>query len=235
MNRYTASPTVMNEALRILREHQMVEVRREPNGVVFVAAQPPHVRLSAVQLWFHHTNVSPAWMFEMRVRVEIRAMPEAFMRITSVEIERLVECLRIMAETEDASRYLEAAFGFHHVLVQASGDELLEEMHRMLLTVLRVSRARAAFTPDADAFRTRSVDIHRQLIDALRSRDREAFTRWAHTQYETMVRAGVDVRSGERVRVGPVWAGLPEDDARPGPLRSERRDVPSAPRTGTTA
>lgn len=211
MEEHGASPTVINEALGLLRERHMVEVRRGPAGGVYVAGQPPHARLGAVHLWFHHTNVSPAWMFELRVRVQHRAMPEAFARVTDQDLEGLESRHRTMVETDDAAEYLEAAFSFHHILVAAAQDPLLEEMHRMVLTVLRVALARAVFPPESGAYRARSVTVHRQLIDALRSRDYEAFSRWERTQYETLVRGGMDV-SSDQLRVGPLWEGLPAAD-----------------------
>lgn len=213
MKRFEASPTAINEALGILRDRQLIEVRRGPGGGVFVASRPPHVRLGVVHLWFNHTNVSPAWMFELRVRVENRAVPRVLARITDADIERLEDLLRIIAGTDDPEAYLEAAFGFHDVLVRVAGDDLLSEMHRMLLTVLRVSRARATFSPDVEVHRPRSVMIHRELIDALRTGDEVRFERFIAAHFQTMMRTGMDIGSDEAVAV-PVWSNLPAGSSR---------------------
>ncbi|MEI2778296.1 MAG: FCD domain-containing protein [Tetrasphaera sp.] len=209
MERYGASPTVINEALGLLRERQLVEVRRGPAGGVYVADQPPHVRLGAVHLWFHPTNVSPAWMFELRVRIQHRAMPEAFARVTAASLDQLETLHATMVHTTEAAEYLEAAFSFHHVLVAAAADDLLEEMHRMVLTALRVALARAVFPAESSAYRARSITIHRQLIDALRAQDFAAFTHWERTQYASLIRGGTDSLS-DPMSMGPIWGGLPE-------------------------
>ena len=45
MERFGISPTVCNEALRILRDRDLVMVRPGPGGGIFVANVPPQVRL----------------------------------------------------------------------------------------------------------------------------------------------------------------------------------------------
>lgn len=211
MTKFDASPTVMNEALGILREHGMVEVRRGPAGGVFVATQPPHVRLGSLGLWFHHTNVSPAWMFELRVRVEDETAPMAYERMTGAHLATLERLQEVITTSDSAEEYLEAILDFHHILVQAAENSLLEEMHLMLLTVLRASLARAAFVEDSGDSRCHTVDIHRRIIDALRDRDREAFDAAMAAHHTSVVRSSTDaalIASSER---RPIWHGLPEE------------------------
>src|SRR6202012_1456353 len=49
IDRFEASPPVMNEALRILRERDLVTVRPGPNGGVMVARPPPPPRPGGVR------------------------------------------------------------------------------------------------------------------------------------------------------------------------------------------
>src|SRR5260221_14011531 len=70
MVEHDVSPTVMNETLRILRDRGLVVVRPGPGGGVFVANQPPQVRLGALDLWFSGSGTDPLDLFEARNHLE---------------------------------------------------------------------------------------------------------------------------------------------------------------------
>src|ERR1700691_3283909 len=57
--RFGASPPVINEALRILRERDLVTVKPGPNGGVIVGNPPPPLRLGGVDVWHQGPNVEP--------------------------------------------------------------------------------------------------------------------------------------------------------------------------------
>ncbi|MDX8030413.1 VOC family protein [Lentzea sp. BCCO 10_0856] len=52
IERFGVSANAMNEALRILRERGVVNVKPGVQGGVFIAQPPPQVRLGVIDLWF---------------------------------------------------------------------------------------------------------------------------------------------------------------------------------------
>ncbi|MEV5302815.1 MULTISPECIES: FadR/GntR family transcriptional regulator [Amycolatopsis methanolica group] len=66
ITRFSVSAPVINEALRILRERELVTVKPGPKGGVFVANPPPQVRLGGIDLWFQGLSVEPEQLFEAR-------------------------------------------------------------------------------------------------------------------------------------------------------------------------
>jgi DNA-binding FadR family transcriptional regulator len=75
IDRFEASPPVMNEALRILRERDLVTVRPGPNGGVMVASLPPQLRLGGIDVWHQGLTAEPEKLFEARSQLAAEPPP----------------------------------------------------------------------------------------------------------------------------------------------------------------
>src|SRR4051812_29573864 len=66
IDRFGVSASAMNEALRILRERGVIQVRPGAQGGVFIAQPPPQLRLGVIDVWFRGLLVDPVDLFEAR-------------------------------------------------------------------------------------------------------------------------------------------------------------------------
>src|SRR6201995_1673467 len=71
IDRLHAAPPGRNEALRILRERDLVPARPGPNGGVMVASPPPQLRLGGIDVWHHGLSAEPEKLFEARATLDL--------------------------------------------------------------------------------------------------------------------------------------------------------------------
>src|SRR6201996_1813965 len=89
IDRFEASPPVMNEALRILRERDLVTVRPGPNGGVIVSSPPPQLRLGGIDVWHQGLTVEPEQLFEARSQLDTLLTSVAAQRATPEDIRTM--------------------------------------------------------------------------------------------------------------------------------------------------
>jgi DNA-binding FadR family transcriptional regulator len=197
MERFGISPTIMNEALRILRDRGMVTVRPGTNGGIFVASLPPQVRLGAMDLWFHEsgTGAHPLELFEARVHLEARLTEVAFERATDADVAEMRAALRAMRRAEDANAYLDGVLTLHRALVRAARVPVLDGMHQAVLAILRGTLTRAVFTDGHERMLRHSIDVHDGLVDAIENRDRVVFNKIMRLHEDDLIRVGDPRRS----------------------------------------
>jgi len=175
IDRFGVSPSVMNEALHILRERGLVEVRPGVNGGVFVAAQPAQVRLGALDVWFSRTIADPVELFEARVRLDELFAGVALERATPEDVRAMEWALHEMAAARDEPRaYLEATMRLHHAIARAARIAVLVGMYESILALLRGAITRAAYTSGHREMVGHALEAHGNLVTAIRDQDREA-------------------------------------------------------------
>ena len=170
--RYDVSPPVMNEALRILRERDLVTVRPGPNGGVIVASPPPQLRLGGIDVWHQGLTVEPEQLFEARSQLDTLLTTVAAQRATPEDIRAMEWALDDMrAAGDDARAFLDANMRLHVAIARASRIELLAGFYESIVTLLSTTMTKAIFVQDKDELREHNLQVHADLILAIRDQD----------------------------------------------------------------
>ncbi|MFC4942407.1 FadR/GntR family transcriptional regulator [Pseudonocardia sp. GCM10023141] len=174
IGRFEVSPGVMNEALRLLRDRELITVKPGPNGGVFTADQPPGVRLGALDLWFQGLTVPPLDIFESRTLLEEMFNNLALQNSSPhdhIAMERALQ--RMNNSAEDPRGFFEANVEFHRAIARSTGVTVLTSIYDSLVTVLTGALVRAAWTSGHEATIDHNLRVHGQILEAIRARDRK--------------------------------------------------------------
>lgn len=169
--RFSVSRPVVREALLRLREDGFVAARHGVGS--FVRRRPPqglieHARADDVAGLMR--------CMEARLAVEAATARHAALRATPQDLERLEEALSVMETTMRARQPVrEADFDFHMAVARASGNEIFCEMlnatRPLMLQAIAVAQK---LTSEGSEARIEAVlEEHRQILEAIRSRDAE--------------------------------------------------------------
>ncbi|MGK2882685.1 MAG: FadR/GntR family transcriptional regulator [Mycobacterium sp.] len=175
IQRFALSPTVANEALRILRNSGLVSVRPGNRGGLFVASQRPHLRLGATDFWFTESDPPAVELFEARVHLENTLTPIAFGRATEQDVTWMREALDQMESARDPVHFFVAVMQVHRTLVAAARIRVLDGMHQAIVASLSSRLTRADFVPGYEDVLQHSLWVHVAMVDAIERRDQEAF------------------------------------------------------------
>jgi DNA-binding FadR family transcriptional regulator len=172
IDRFEASPPVMNEALRILRERDLVIVRPGPNGGVMVASPPPQLRLGGIDVWHQGLTAQPEKLFEARSQLDLLLTMTAAQRATPEDIRTMEWALDDMrAAGHDAKAFLHANMRLHLAIARASRVDLLGDFYESIVTLLSATMTKAAFVEDTDELLEHNLQVHANLITAIRDQD----------------------------------------------------------------
>lgn len=188
MRRFALSPTVANEALRILRHSGLVSVRPGNRGGLFVASQRPHLRLGATDFWFTEGDPPAVELFEARVYLENTLTPIAFGRSTEQDVACMREALDQMESARDPIGFFVAVMQVHRTLVTAARVRVLDGMHQAIVASLTARLTRAVFVPGYEDVLQHSVWVHVAMVDAIERRDQEAFDKLSVLHNEDLQR-----------------------------------------------
>src|ERR1700761_5729821 len=172
IRRFGVSPPVMNEALRILRERNLVTVRPGPNGGVIVDSPPPQIRLGGIDVWHQGLTVDPEQLFDARTHLDDLLTTVAVQRATPDDIRAMEWALDDMrAAGDDARAFLHANMRFHLAVARASKIELLAALYESIVAVLGATMTKAAFVDPTHQLRPHNLQVHADLIAAIRDQD----------------------------------------------------------------
>jgi DNA-binding FadR family transcriptional regulator len=167
------SRPTLREAVRILVEAGLLEVRRGPGGGMFIAADVVPVELVRETATMRVGEV--AAVLEARRLVEPRVAQLAAVRAGEEDfaaLERSIEAMRRIAERgytpDDEDRFLQLDGQFHLALARASANPTVETLMRTLIRQLEVARDMAMNLPLVPEW---TIDIHERTLAAVRSGD----------------------------------------------------------------
>ncbi|MGQ0482014.1 MAG: FadR/GntR family transcriptional regulator [Pseudonocardia sp.] len=189
IGRFGVSPAVLNEALRILRDRDLVDVRPGPNGGVIVANPPPQVRLGGVDVWFSGLAVTPEQLFEARTYLDALFPAPAMQRADDADLAAMDRALADMRGAgDDARDWLDANIALHLAIARASRIEVLVGLYQSVTTTLRVAVSRVQFVPGSESLRRHNLDVHANLVTAIRERNPVALEKSVALHREDMLR-----------------------------------------------
>jgi DNA-binding FadR family transcriptional regulator len=172
IGRFEVSPPVMNEALHILRERDLVTVKPGPHGGVIVTSPPPQLRLGGIDVWHQGLTVEPEQLFEARSQLDMLLTTVAAQRATPEDIRAMESALDDMrAAGDDARAFLEANMALHLAVARASRVDLLAGFYESIVTLLASTMTKAVFVQDQDELLEHNLQVHANLIIAIRDQD----------------------------------------------------------------
>jgi DNA-binding FadR family transcriptional regulator len=189
ITRFGVSPAVMNEALRILRERSLVTVRPGPNGGVIVDSPPPQVRLGGIDVWHQGLTIDPEQLFDARSHLDTLLTTVALQRATPEDIRAMEWALDDMrAAGEDARAFLDANMRLHLAVARASRIELLAGLYESIVAVLSTTMTKAAFVTGKQELLRHNLQVHADLIAAIRDKDATTLQKLLTLHHQDTVR-----------------------------------------------
>jgi DNA-binding FadR family transcriptional regulator len=189
ITRFAVSPAVMNEALRILRERSLVTVRPGPNGGVIVDSPPPQVRLGGIDVWHQGLTIDPEQLFDARSHLDTLLTTVALQRATPEDIRAMEWALDDMRSAgDDARAFLDANMRLHLAIARASRIELLAGLYESIVAVLSTTMTKAAFVNDKHELLRHNLQVHADLIAAIRDRDATSLQKLLTLHHQDTVR-----------------------------------------------
>jgi DNA-binding FadR family transcriptional regulator len=189
MKRFAVSPTVINEALRILRDRGLVAVKPGPGGGVSVASRPPQVRLGAIDLWFTGAGSDPLDLFEARMHLEETLTRVAVDRAGPSDIRDMEWALESMRSADDPRAYLEANMRLHLAVARAARIPILTGMYEAIIAIISGTLTRAAVIADHEEMYAHNLAVHTEIVAAIRDGNREALEKLMGLHGQDLVRA----------------------------------------------
>ena len=169
-----ASRTVLREVIKVLAAKGLVESR--PKTGTRVSARQRWNLLDPDVLAWQQDGASPvaflSKLTEVRLIIEPAAAELAARRATEKEIEAIEGALGVMeaalrGDGEDYEAFDRADILFHQGIVQACGNDLLQQMGRVVYSALLLSfHATSRLPGRAKA----SLPEHRAIVNAIRGR-----------------------------------------------------------------
>jgi DNA-binding FadR family transcriptional regulator len=189
ITRFGASPPVINEALRILRERDLVMVKPGPGGGVIVGHPPPQLRLGGIDVWHQGLTVEPEQLFEARSQLDNLLTMVAAQRATPEDIRAMEWALDDMrAASRDARAFLDANMRLHLAIARASRIELLAGFYESIVTLLSSTMTKATFVVDTGELLEHNLQVHADLIIAIRDQNPTALQKLLTLHHQDTIR-----------------------------------------------
>jgi len=167
------SRPTLREAIAVLAEAGLLNVRRGPGGGMFVASDVVPVELVRQRSSMRLGEV--ASVLEARRLLEPRVAQLAAVRAGDADfsaLERSIEAMRAIVDAgygpADEDRFLQLDVQFHLALARATGNPTVETLMRALIRQLEIARDMAMHAPAVPEW---TIDIHERTLAAVRAGD----------------------------------------------------------------
>ncbi len=180
-----ASRIVARDALRTLQALGVVEIKVGAGGGARIARGNPALFAEALAVQLNLAGVSVREMMDAQRAIETTAAELAAENATAEDLAKLRELLAEHEATiEDDAAYTRSCMRFHVAVAEASHNRVLVAQ---LLSLQHVSWPAQNRTL-TDAVARHILDVHRQLVDVIESRDAAAARRLMD-EHVKMIRA----------------------------------------------
>ena len=165
------SRPTLREAVKVLVDAGVLEVRRGPGGGMYVATDVVPTDLVRHSASLRLAEI--AAVLEARRLLEPRVAQLAAERATEEDFEALERSIEAMRRLVDGGwhprhedRFLQLDVQFHLALARAAGNATVETLMRMLFRQLEIARDMAMHVPLVPEW---TIGIHERTLAALRS------------------------------------------------------------------
>ncbi|MFZ0216618.1 MAG: FCD domain-containing protein [Candidatus Dormiibacterota bacterium] len=201
------SRPTLREAIKVLVDAGVLEVRRGPSGGMFVTSEIVPADLHSIRLPLRLSDV--AGVLETRRLLEPRIAQLAALRATDHDFEAMTESIAaIRAEGGDRTRLHQLDSRFHLMMARASHNETVIELARLLrqrldfaLTLIR------SLPPDPN----RVADVHTRTLRAIMGGDATEIEAAIDEHLSVLEQAWEQETGRTRVRQIPDFL-LPHDE-----------------------
>jgi GntR family transcriptional regulator, transcriptional repressor for pyruvate dehydrogenase complex len=169
------SRPTLREAVKVLVEAGVLEVRRGPGGGMYVATDVVPTDLVRHSASLRLAEI--AAVLEARRMLEPRVAQLAAERATDEDFEAMERSIEAMRRIVDGGwhqrhedRFLQLDVQFHLALARAAGNATVETLMRILLRQLEIARDMAMHVPLVPEW---TIGIHERTLAALRSGEPE--------------------------------------------------------------
>ena len=163
--RFGVAAATVNEAVKLLETRGLVVARPGPGGGVFVASPAERMRSGPMFMGFEWAEARVADYHEVRSALEPVICRHAARHRTEADIRALRAILASMsAHLDDPRAYAGYSAAFHRRIAKLTPNVPLRSMY---VTLLDFFENDLAGTGLPDAVHPGSIDVHRQLVDAI--------------------------------------------------------------------
>jgi DNA-binding FadR family transcriptional regulator len=166
----------VSEALRLLVDRGVVTIRPGRGGGVFVAQTGPVVRLRHTLLSVHGEAATVADAIAIREALEPLMMADATRSRSAADLRRLGARLEeLAAALHDHDAFIRSNWALHEAIAGISPNEMLRAIYLAMMHVIRDHAQHASSDHEAgsEEYRQHRLDVHRELVAAIESRDQE--------------------------------------------------------------
>ena len=168
--------STVSEAVRLLRERGILEIRPGRSGGLFVAEPTPVVRLRHTLLTVHEQPSTVLDAIELRDHLEELINIGAARCRTAADFDDLHALLADMEIAEDWDAFMRANWALHSRIAEIAPNEMARAVYVGTLGYLS-STASSRFDSDgpaAVAYRAERHRVHAQLVEAIATGDVKA-------------------------------------------------------------
>lgn len=168
--------STVSEAVRLLRERGILEIRPGRSGGLFVAQSTPVVRLRHTLLTVHDEPSTVLDAIELRDRLEELIDVGAARCRTATDIADLRVLLAQMEQAEHWDGFMRANWALHARIAEIAPNAMARAVYTGTLGYLS-STATSRFDaedPAAAAYRAERHQVHTRLVDAIAAGDVDA-------------------------------------------------------------
>lgn len=174
---FGVSPATLGEALRVLRGQGILDVRPGPGGGVFVADQPPLFRLAQTVLELREDGATVNDVAAVLDGLDDVVLRDAAAYRTAADLRDLDRLVRRLEEAwSDSVARPAAIWALHRRLAEITPNLVLRAFYTNLVAYI----GSALDVPEAvvglDSSSTARLQVHLDLVEAVRTRDDAALT-----------------------------------------------------------
>lgn len=177
--------STVSEAVRLLRDRGVLEIRPGRGGGLFVAEAGPVVRMRHTLLSVRDEPAVTSDAIELRDHLEVLIDVAAARHCTKKDVSELRSLLRTMQAAPSWDAFLHANWALHERIAEICPNEMARAVYVGTLGHLNTSSPRID-DDDAVAYRRRRFDVHVDLVDAIAAGE-ESVVREAVSRHNTTV------------------------------------------------
>ena len=165
----------VSEAVRLLRDRGVLEIRPGRGGGLFVADRGPVVRLRHTLLSVEEEPRTVADAIELRDHLEVLVDVGAARHRTAQDVADLRDLLQRMRTAQDWDGFMRANWALHERIAALSPNAMARAVYTSTLGHLTAASSRfAEDDPASVRYRTERYQVHVDLVEAIAGGDEPA-------------------------------------------------------------